>query len=87
MTRAAASAALTLPGYLDLSLDAQDVTASAHYRLTEAGQVPDANLLLGTSKDGPLRLECTDPRYWRRIEAEARKNAQFLEDAQCGVAA
>ena len=80
-------AALTLPGYLDLPLDTQDVTASPHYRLTEGGQVPEGTLILGTSKDGPLRLECTDARYWRRIEAEARQNAQFLEDAQRSAAA
>lgn len=84
MTCTPGPAALTLPGaFKDLPLDTQDVTASTHYRLTEYGQLPEAGLIIGESQqNGNVLLKCQDPRYWQRIEAQARECARFLEDAQ-----
>jgi hypothetical protein len=72
---------------MDLPLDTHGVTASCHYRLTGAGQAPEAALILGENKDGPVRVKCEDAQYWRKIEAAAGENAQFLEDAHRGAAA
>lgn len=80
-------AALTLPGYLDLPLDGQNAAESCHYRATEHGPAAEAGLILGVSKDGPVRLKSQDLDYWRQIRDEAGKNVRFLEDAQRSAAA
>lgn len=80
-------AALVLHGYLDLPLDTQNVTVSVQYRASDHGQIPGTTLSLGDNADGPVRVRCEDPTYFRRIEAAARECASFLEDAQRGAAA
>ena len=82
MTPTTSPAALTLHGYMDLPLDTKAVAGFCHYQPSEHGQVPGAGLIIGENEDGIVRVKCDDPRYWRRVEAAARENASFLEEAQ-----
>jgi hypothetical protein len=89
MTRIPGPAALTLPGIVtDLPLDSGHVGPSTHYHLTEYGQIPEASVIVGETRDhGVVRLGSNDPDYYRRLEAAARECASFLEDAQRAAAA
>jgi hypothetical protein len=83
MTGITGPAALTLPGaFSDLHLDTAHVTESVHYRASTSGQIAEADLLIGETRDhGTVRLHSDDPLYYDVLAEKAMRCALFLRES------